>query len=221
MDMYAFSDVRAMPTPAGASALVVGIREPDPMCMLIVVPVSSHAARNGIPVAVGIVQRRQAEIGRKLGEGDGPAAAGGVTTDLRGRELRIPQRHQTQRDEPPAGRAAPLLDHPVVVGTDRRERDLLVLGLQERLSRKPWKGWETERALRAVDVHVGQSRVPVVAAGTHLGERQRRQCQRLGREAGAGHDLRDRPQQVLVHPPVDDRAVAALDVARGLARAAR
>ena len=35
------------PTAAGASGLVDGIFEPEPMCMLIVILVSLHASRNG------------------------------------------------------------------------------------------------------------------------------------------------------------------------------
>ena len=47
MDMYAFSEVRAVTTPAGASGLVLCILEPDPMCMQITVPVSSQALKSG------------------------------------------------------------------------------------------------------------------------------------------------------------------------------
>src|SRR3954465_11376757 len=47
IDMYALSDVNAVVTPAGASALVRCITEPDPMCMQTTVFVSSHAAKSG------------------------------------------------------------------------------------------------------------------------------------------------------------------------------
>jgi hypothetical protein len=39
--------VSVEPTAAGASADVLGIFDDDPMCMLMTVSVSSHAARNG------------------------------------------------------------------------------------------------------------------------------------------------------------------------------
>jgi hypothetical protein len=42
-----FANVRVDPTAAGASGDVLGIFEPEPMCMLMVVAVSLHASKNG------------------------------------------------------------------------------------------------------------------------------------------------------------------------------
>jgi hypothetical protein len=45
--MHAFMKVSVDPTAGGASLDVDGILDDDPMCILITVPVSSHAAKNG------------------------------------------------------------------------------------------------------------------------------------------------------------------------------
>ena len=54
----------------------------------------------------------------------------------------------------PLGRAAPLLDHPVVVGLDAQQGELLVLGLGEGLAAEARERREAERRLEVVDVHV-------------------------------------------------------------------
>ena len=43
-----FANVSTDPTAAGASGEVLGIFEPEPICMLMVVPVSLQASKNGI-----------------------------------------------------------------------------------------------------------------------------------------------------------------------------
>src|SRR5919106_445400 len=47
IDAIALLKLSVAATPVGASGDVAGILDDDPMCMLIVVCVSSHAARNG------------------------------------------------------------------------------------------------------------------------------------------------------------------------------
>ena len=47
-----------------------------------------------------------------------PHAARRVPPDLGGGELGVPKRHDAEWDQPPLRLAAPLLDHPVVVGLD-------------------------------------------------------------------------------------------------------
>ncbi len=43
-----FSAVRAIPASKGASGAVIAIWDDDPMCMLMTVPVSLHASKNGV-----------------------------------------------------------------------------------------------------------------------------------------------------------------------------
>ena len=47
IENVAFVCVSVEPTAGGASADVDGIFDDDPMCMLMTVPVSSHARKNG------------------------------------------------------------------------------------------------------------------------------------------------------------------------------
>src|SRR5207237_3022294 len=47
IDCSASSCVKVEPTAGGASADVEGIFDPDPLCIQMTVPVSSHAATNG------------------------------------------------------------------------------------------------------------------------------------------------------------------------------
>jgi len=70
------------------------------------------------------------------------------------REVRIPERDERERDQPAAAVAAPLLDHPVVVGADARERELLVVGLVERLATEPRERRKRQRAVDPVDFEV-------------------------------------------------------------------
>ncbi len=207
--MYALSEVRAVTTPGrGVGAGVLHLRagsdvHADNRARLLA------GGEERIPEPVLVVDGRQAEIGRQLGEGNGVEAAGGVAPDLGGGQRRIPQRHEAQRDQPPSTRAAPLLAHPVVEGADTRQRQVLVLGLEEHLAGKTREGREAHGALRAVDVHVGQAGHGVIAPRSHGGEGDRGRRQLVAGEADARHHLGDRPDQVLVDPPVHHGAVAA------------
>ena len=69
--------------------------------------------------------------------------------------------------------AAPLVDVPVVVGPDHRQRDVLVLGAGEQLAAELRERREAQRAEHAVGVHVLDPLVDVVAARAQLGERGR------------------------------------------------
>jgi hypothetical protein len=55
------------------------------------------------------------------------AAAGSVATHLGGGEVRVPERNDAQRNEVAVGVAAPLLDHPVVVGVHACQAEFAVL----------------------------------------------------------------------------------------------
>src|SRR5688572_8420291 len=57
----------------------------------------------------------------------------------------IPQRQNRERYQPSSVlAAAPLLNHPVVVGLDAGESELLVCRLEKRLATEPRKGREAE-----------------------------------------------------------------------------
>ena len=120
------------------------------------VPVSSQAAKNGSQWPR--VDAGQAEVRRQLAERDGPHAAGRVAPHLGGGELGVPQRDEAQRDEPAPAAAAPLLDHPVVVGLDAEQGELLVLAPQEDLPAEARVVREAQLGLDAVEVHVGEAR---------------------------------------------------------------
>jgi hypothetical protein len=75
------------------------------------------------------VDRRQVEVRRDLAEAHGPHTALRVAVHLGGGQLGVPELHDDERDEATVGVAAPLLDHPVVVGLHAEVGQLLVLGL--------------------------------------------------------------------------------------------
>ena len=83
------ANVSVEPTAGGASGDVDGIFEPDPMCMLIVVPVSSQAAKNGSQYP-SVVDRRQPEVRRDLAEAHGVHAAARRCAGPRRRPARRP-----------------------------------------------------------------------------------------------------------------------------------
>ena len=80
------------------------------------------AARLPERVPVVGVEARVAELRRVLRERDRVAALGGDAAHLGGHRLRVPDRRQRERDEAAGIGAAPLVDVPVVVGLQDRER---------------------------------------------------------------------------------------------------
>ena len=63
---------------------------------------------------------------------------------------------------------APLLDHPVVVGLHARQRELLVVGLVERLAAEARERRERQRAVDPVELEVLLALLGVPAAGPHV-----------------------------------------------------
>ena len=129
--------LRVAATPVGASGEVAGMRDEDPMCMLMVTCASWQAAKNGShspewidgsPRWTGISLKHTARTPRR------------VAADLGGGQLRAPQRHDDQRDEAAARVAAPLVDHPVVVGPHAGEGQFVIAGLGEGLAAEPGEG---------------------------------------------------------------------------------
>ena len=119
-----------------------------------------------LPVAR--VDRRQIDPRGAFAERNGAHAAGGVAIDLLDREVDVPQRDQTQRDEATVGAAAPFVDHPVVVGLHAQQRELFVLGVLEELPAEAGVVGEAQRRLDVVHVHVGQPCLRLPATGAHL-----------------------------------------------------
>ncbi len=139
------------------------------MCMLTTVPDSAQAREERVPVVVGVVHRGQPEEGRDLAEADRSHAPVGVAPHLGGGQPGVPQRDDGEGDQAALRlRAAPLLDHPVVVGLHAEQGELFVLGLGEGLAAEPGEGGEADRGLEVVDVHVLEPRRHLVGAGAHV-----------------------------------------------------
>ena len=122
----------------------------------------------GLPVAVGVVDGRQPQVGGQLGERHRMGAAGGVAAHFGGGQVGVPQGDERQRDEPAAGAGAPLVDHPVVVGLHAQQGQLLVVGLHEGLAAEAGEHGKAHGSLDMVEVHVVETGLLLPAAGTHL-----------------------------------------------------
>src|SRR5262249_751731 len=85
-----------------------------------------------------------------------------------GGELGVPQGDQRHRDEAVGCRAAPFLDHPVVVGAYAVQGEVLVGGLGEGLSAVAGEGGEDEGGVDAGGVHVADTGGEGVAAADHV-----------------------------------------------------
>ena len=162
-----------------------------------------------LPVVVLVVDRRQAERERVLGERHREAALVGGAAHLGRGQLDVPQRHHGERDQPTLALAgAPVVDHPVVVRLHAEERELLVVALEERLAAEArQRVREADRRVDVVGVHVGQPLGLDPAAGPDLVEGGGGDVE-LG-EADRGRQLRERVDQVVVEPPV--ARLAAVD----------
>ena len=172
------------------------------MCMQIVGLGLLAGLEERLPVVVLVVDRRQAERERVLGERHCEAAVGRGPSHLGGGELDVPQRHHRERDEATlAVTAAPVFDHPVVVGLHAEERELLVVALEERLATEArQRVGEADRRVHVVGVHVDEPLRLDPAPGPDLVEGGGRDVE-LG-EAHRGRQLGERVDQVVVDPPV-------------------
>jgi hypothetical protein len=131
------------------------------------------------------VHRRQREVVHALGERDRLEAALGVTTHVVGRDHRIAQPHELQRDDALGIRARPHVVVPVVPRAHAGEAELVVLALRERDAREPGdERREAQAGPDAGDVHVGDAGVDVPAALAHLVEARRLHAPLVVRPAG-------------------------------------
>ena len=181
--------------------------------MLTVVCVSSHAAKNGSHSPR--VDRRESELGRDLGEADRVDAPVGVAPDLGGGELGVPQRHDRQRDEPATRVAAPLLDHPVVVGLHaRRGRGPCPCPRENVWPQKRGNVGKQSEASTWLTSMSSRRACGVVAAGAHLVVGDRRRSHLVAVEADRGDVATVGDREVLVEPHVARVAVVAPSRAR-------
>jgi hypothetical protein len=153
------------------------------------------------------VHRRQPEVRRDLAEAHGPHAAVGVAPHLVGRQRRVPQRDERERDEPPAAGTAPLVDHPVVVGLDAQQGEVLVAGFEERLAAEAREAREAQRGLDVVYVHVREPGLRLPAPAPHLVVGDGDDLHLVAGEAGRGRQSGLGDLLVLVDPPVAQRTV--------------
>ena len=117
------------------------------------------------------VQAGQPALGGQLGEAHGLEAARGVAAYLLGRQLRVGQPRQLQRDDPVGVRAGPHLEVPVVPGPQHRETELGVVALPEHRAREPGdQRREVQRRPDAGEVHVGDARIDIPTAAPHFVE---------------------------------------------------
>ena len=115
------------------------IRE-EPISMQSVVRVSSATAEPGTQYPVWMLGRPR---WRRVSLKHTARAAIGIAFHLRRRELDVPHRNDAQGNEVAVRAAAPILDHPVVVG-HALEAEVQVLAFHERLAAEAGEGREGE-----------------------------------------------------------------------------
>ena len=118
-----------------------------------------------------------------------------------------------QRDEAATGVAAPLLDHPVVVGLHAQVREDLVLGLHEHLAAEAGERREAHLGVGPVGIHVLDAGLGVQAAAAHLLVGDARDLHLVAVEPGGGGEAGLRDALVLVQPPVAQLALVGRLVA--------
>ena len=151
----------------------------------------------------GIVHGGQAEEGGDLTEAHRTHTPVGIAAHFGGGQLGVPQRNQRQRDQAALRlRSAPFLDHPVVVGLDAQEPQLLVRGLGEGLTTEPGERGEAERGLEVVDVHVLEPGLDLVGTGSHVLVGHATHGHLVPGHADGGVDPEQRSLEILVVPPV-------------------
>ena len=141
----------------------------DPTCRQITVSVSAHAAMigshqpekiDGMPMRCGC-----------SGSVTAREAARRVAADLGGAELGVGEERDAHRDDAVGVRRVPLVEEPVVPRLRHREPELGVGAAREhRAAEAGDLRREVHRRPHAVDVHVADAGVDVVATGPHLVE---------------------------------------------------
>ncbi len=126
-----------------------------------------------VPV-VALPQIGQPDQVRALRHADAGEAALGVAVDLGDRGLGVGEEGDAERDDAGRVREVPLLVEPVVPRADARLAELGVLGVEEHPAAESGDHRrEVDRRPHAVDVHVADAGVDVVATRAHLVEAER------------------------------------------------
>ena len=169
-----------------------------------------------IPVARGVVQRRETVTDRVLGEAQRLRALRRAPLDLAGGEHRIPDLADDHRHEQ-AGRSrrAPLVEDEVVPRLDAHAREVLVGEAVEEHAAEPRQRRERDARQHALRQQVAGAFLRVVAARDHVGEACGFHVPLVAGLAGDGVETHGEDPLVLVHPVL---ATVLLDhVGRGLA----
>ena len=117
------------------------------------------------------VQAADPALGGQLGEADRLETARGIAAYLLGRELRVGEPRQLQRDYPLRVAAGPHLEMPVVPGPQCGQPQLEIVTLPEHRAGEPGdQRGEVQRGPDAGQVHVGDPGVDVPTAAAHLVE---------------------------------------------------
>ena len=154
---------------------------------------------HGVPVPA--VYRGKPEVVRDLAEGHRLDAPGRVATDLSSGEVGVPQWDEAQRDHASARVAAPLVDHPVVVGPHALETELLVVALRQSLTAETNPGREAQGCLYVVAIHVGQAGLELPRPRDHLVVGDALHLEVIARESDRGVRAHHRIVEVFEKPP--------------------
>ncbi len=128
---------------------------------------------DGVPV-VALPQVGEPDHVGPFGHRDAGEPALGVAVDLGDRGVGVAQERDAERDDAGGMRGVPLLEQPVVPGSDARLPELGVLCVEEDAAAEPGDHRrEVHRRPHAVEVHVAHAGVDVVATRSHLVEAER------------------------------------------------
>ncbi len=155
------------------------------------------------------VQARQVEVGRELAESHCPDTPRRVASNFGRGQIGIPERDQTEWDQPAVTVATPLLDHPVVVGLHAQLGEVPVLPPKELLSAEAGVIRKAQLSLDPVGVHVLEAFLHAVAAGPHLVVANPTELNLVTWEASCGNGALQRGLVIFVTPPRDLRPLGA------------
>ena len=141
-------------------------------------------------------------LGGVVVEGDGVAALVGQPLDFSGGLLHVPERQTATRNEPARIGSTPFVDMPIIISAQMDQRLLLVLGQGEQAAVDAGEAGEIERCGNAVDIHVADTGMDVIAAGPQLLERGRLEAIFLARAANHGVEGHGLDLLTLVFPVI-------------------
>ena len=153
----------------GVSGAGIGAHWADPVCRHTTVSGLFAGGEKRVPRSA--VQAGNPTLGGQLREAHRLETACGVATQLLGRQLRVRQPRQLQRNDPIREAAGPHLQMPVVPGPQHGEPQLRVVALPEHGPGEPRdQRREIQRRPDPGQVHVSDPGLDVPAAAAHLVE---------------------------------------------------